>query len=111
MSRDSEHTQPRGRRSPGGGRPRAVRNLVNAKFLASQHDSFEVPSEATLRRIKPGDFVKLARNGERFWVRVDGFVARRMHGTVDNDLVCNMDLKRGDQIFFYKRHIYDVLFS
>ena len=87
-----------------------VSGLHNAKLLALEHDTFEVPSDATLRRIKPGDFVKIARKGERFWVRLDGFIKRKLFGTVDNVLLINQDIKLGDQIFFQKKNIYDVIF-
>lgn len=95
------------RRNPSGD-PRAIKGLVNARSLARQYSSFEVPSDAEIKRLKPGDGVKLARNGERFWVKVTGYIGRQWHGTVDNDLIRNPDLEPGDPIFFMKKNIYDV---
>lgn len=88
----------------------AVDGLVDAKALAKEHpDTFEVPPEANLKKIKPGDFVKLARNGERFWVKVTGFEKRRIHGAVANDLLRNDDLPYGTSIYFQKKNIYSWL--
>jgi len=74
-------------------------------------ETFELPTDSQIRKIKPGDLVKVARNGERFWVRVDGYVGRKWHGTVSNDLIQNDDLDLGDSIFFAKKNIYTVMFS
>lgn len=91
------------------GSPKSVRGLVNARLLALEFDTFETPSNSDLRKVKPGDFVKLARNGERFWVRVSGYVGKKWHGVVDNDLALNPDLHDGDCIYFDRKHIYDIL--
>lgn len=89
--------------------PKKVDGLVNASLLAFEFpDTFERPSDYNLKKIKPGDYVKVARNNERFWIRVDGFVGRKIHGTVDNKLVKQKDLKLGDSIFLMKKNIYDV---
>jgi hypothetical protein len=92
------------------GHPRAVKGLADAQALAKAHpETFGVPPAANLKRIKPGDFVKVARNGERFWVKVTGFEKRRIHGVVDNDLMFNDDLPVGQGIYFQKKHIYSWL--
>lgn len=104
---DRDHVnpgRPRGKKSE----PRVVKGLVNARLLALEFDEFEVPSDAQIRKLKPGDFVKVARNAERFWVRVDGYVGRRWHGTVMNDLVNSEDLKLGDSIYFHRKNVYDL---
>lgn len=88
--------------------PRVIKGLINARLLAFEFESFEVPSEAEIKKLKPGDFVKVARNSERFWVRVDGYVGRKWHGTVMNRLIRNEDLKLGDSIYFMRKNIYDV---
>lgn len=112
MPYDEDHKRPSKKRS---GRrlcePRKIDGLVNARSLSLQYDTFNVPSDADIRKIKPGDFVKLARNGERFWVRVDGYIARKWHGTIDNKLTENEDIGYGDKIFFYKKNIYDVMYK
>jgi len=90
--------------------PQKVKGLVNARLLAFEFpDTFELPHDSVIKSVKPGDYVKVARNGERFWLRVDGFVGRRWHGTVDNDLVVNEDIERGDSIYFMRKNIYDVM--
>jgi len=106
---ESEHTGPGGGHSSSSGHPRTVDGLQNAKLLALEHDTFNVPSDATLKKIKPGDFAKIARNGERFWVKIEGFMKRKIFGSVDNILMLNDDLKLGDKILFQKKHIYDVI--
>lgn len=91
-------------------RPQNLKGLINARLLAFEFpDTFSTPSDAEIKRLKPGDFVKVCRNGDRFWVRVDGFVGRRWHGTVANELVGSPDLSFGDSFYFMRKHIYDVL--
>ena len=110
FDRDHARPNPPKRRSRRNGKPREVKGLVNARLLAFEFpETFEVPSDATIKKLEPGDFVKLSRNNERFWVRVDGFVGRRWHGTVDNKLKNQDDLDFGDSIFFMKKNIYDTL--
>lgn len=88
--------------------PRKVK-LVNARSLALEHDYFEQPSESVMRKVRPGDFVKVARRGERFWLKVTGFVGRTYHGQVAAHLDQNSDLEFGDAIYFERKNIYDVL--
>ena len=81
--------------------------LVAAKAIAKAHpDSFAVPVDSHLRKVKPGDLVKVARNGERFWVLVTGFEKRRIHGQVANMLEDNDELPFGQAIFLQKKNIY-----
>lgn len=87
--------------------PRIV-DLANAGNLARNFHSFESPPESEIRKLKPGDFVKLARNQERFWVCVSGYIGRRWHGSIANDLKRNDDLSRGESIFFMRKNIYDL---
>ena len=91
--------------------PKDVKGLANARLLASEGSGFVVPTEARLKSLKPGDFIKVCRNGERFWVRLNGYVARKWHGTVSNKLVLNDDIKLGDSIFFMRKNIYDFRHS
>jgi hypothetical protein len=106
---DSDSVKPKGKKGSKD-RPRKLEGLVNARLLAFEFpDTFETPSDADIKKIKPGDFVKVCRNNERFWIRVDGFVGRKWHGTIDNDLGLNPDLACGESIFFMRKHIYDVL--
>lgn len=86
---------------------RHIDGLIDARALHSQFESFDIPNYSDLKKLKPGDFVKLSRNGERFWVKISGYVGRRWHGAVVNNLICNIDLSFGDRIYFMRRHIYD----
>ena len=106
---DRDNTGPKGKKGSKN-RPQKLKGLVNARLLAFEFpDTFKTPSDAAIKKLKPGDFVKVSRNGERFWVRVDGFVGRQWHGTVDNELKHNPDLAIGDSFYFMRKHIYDVL--
>lgn len=112
MSRESDFLRPC--KNPGTARksPRVIRGLANARALALEYpDTFEVPSDAYLKKLKPGDLIKVARNNERFWVRLDGYVGRKYHGTVANDLIFNEDLKFGDSIYFMRKNIYDFRYK
>lgn len=91
--------------------PRTVKGLVNASLLAYEYDTFEVPPASAIKKLGPGDLVKVARNSERFWLRLDGYVGRKWHGTILNHLQNNDDLKFGESIFFARKHIYDLRFS
>jgi len=97
-----------GQKTPGKrGRPIAPGDLVDAKALAKAHsETFGVPSDADLRKVGPGDLVKVARNGERFWVSVTGFEKRRIHGEVANELEENDDLPFAQSIYLQKKNIY-----
>lgn len=95
------------------GHPRAIKGLVNARLLSLEFDTFETPTDAQIKKLKPGDFVKVSRNGERFWIRVDGYIGRKWHGTVSNNLDpdSNPDLNLGDSIFFMRKNIYDLRYK
>lgn len=111
--KDRDYAFPEGhlrRRNPAT-QPRAIKGLENAKLMALEHEAFDVPPDKEIRKLKPGDWVKVARNNERFWVRLTGFVGRRWHGEVDNILVLNDDLELGDSIYFMKKNIYDILYD
>ena len=62
-----------------------------------------------LLELRTGDFVKLSRNNERFWVQITGYVGRKWHGTVANKLANNQDIGYGDKIYFMKKNIYDTV--
>jgi hypothetical protein len=93
-----------------GKRARKVEGLIDAQAIHRKHpETFDVPPQRELRKIKPGDFVKVARNKERFWLEVTGFEKRRLHGEVANKLLLNEDLKLGDRIYFQKKNIYSYV--
>lgn len=104
-----DHVRPNKRKTRTKSRPRAVEGLTNARLVAFEFpETFKLPAYAQIKKLKPGDFVKLERNCERFWVRIDGFVGRKWHGTVDSKLGLNDDLSAGDSIYFMRKHIYDL---
>lgn len=108
---DDDYRFPTRKKSNARSRAKRVDGLVDAQAMQRKHPrTFEAPTAAKLKAIKPGDFVKVARNGERFWVRVTGFEKRRIHGVVDNKLIRNDDLPLGTKIYFQKRHIYSIDF-
>lgn len=90
---------------------RPIDGLIDARSLHYQFETFDIPNHSDLKKLKPGDFVKLSRNGERFWVKISGFVGRRWHGAVVNKLIRNNDLSFGERIYFMRRHIHDFKFS
>lgn len=86
--------------------PISVEGLLDAASMRKKHPAtFEVPPQKELQGIKPGDIVKVSRNGERFWVTVTGFEKRRIHGQVSNELERNHDLPFGETIFFQKKNV------
>ena len=106
--KDKIHKKPKKARC-GDKAPKAIKGLVNARLLALEfEDTFFVPSDASIKAIKTGNFVKVALNNERIWVRVDGYVGRKWFGTVSNDLMLQNDLKCGDCIYFMRKNIYDI---
>ena len=93
-------------------RPKEIQGLVNARLLAFEYpETFELPPDSAIRKLKVGDYVKVARNNERFWIKITGFVGRKWHGTIANELILNPDLQFGDAIYFEKKNIYDVLYQ
>jgi len=107
---DRDHALPSGAPVPNRGKAKTIRGLLDAKAQHKKHpETFEVPTTAQLKKIKPGDHVKVSRKGERFWVLVTGFEKRRIHGTVDNKLIRNDDLPLGTTIYFQKKNILSYL--
>lgn len=96
--------------APGGRSPKSISGLVNARLMAFEYpDTFFLPKDSDIRKLRTGDFVKLSRNNERFWVQITGYVGRKWHGTVANKLANNQDIGYGDKIYFMKKNIYDTV--
>lgn len=103
-----EHIEPLLSPNPKCGRPISAK-LEDAAALAKKHPkTLKRPSKSELRKVRPGDFVKVAIPGERFWVVVTGYEGKKYHGQVDNILLTKK-LKYGDNIYFYKKNIYDII--
>jgi hypothetical protein len=106
---DIDHPDPTKRSARASrGAPVAVRGLTDAAALAARHAEFEVPKADEIRSIKPGDFVKLRRNKERFWVEFTGYEGRRFHGSPANDLLNNDDIVSSN-LYFTRKNIYRIL--
>jgi hypothetical protein len=106
---DADHPTPTKRVSRSSrGHPQQVSGLRDAAALAKKHVNFEAPSAAAIRSLKPGDYVKVARNGERFFVEMSGFEGRKYHGIVANDLEKNDDVPADVPIYFYRKNIYCI---
>lgn len=104
-----DHVRPNRRKARAKSQPRVIKGLTNARLVAFEFpDTFILPPYSEIKKLKPGDFVKIERNGERFWVRIDGFVGRKWHGTIDSRLDFNDDLCAGDSIHFMRKHIHDL---
>jgi len=86
--------------------------LIDAQQMHREYpDSFEVPSAHTLALIKPGDYVKVCREDERFWCKVLGGSGRYLIEEVENELVmpANAHINVGQRVRFEHRHIYVVM--
>jgi hypothetical protein len=61
--------------------------------------------------IHPGDFVKIIRGNERFWVRYMGKGGGKAHGVVDNELLNTSihGLSRGSKVSFKPSEVIDVV--
>lgn len=81
--------------------------LINAVQMGKAHpDTFQVPDTS---KVKAGDSVKVAQEGERFWVTVQRVYKNgKVIGVVDNELLCNDQCRFGDTISFHKDNIYCV---
>ena len=108
MRMDSDHIAAGSPIARNAGEIRKLTKLVDARALAKKHEWFEQPTQAEIRKIKPGQFVKVNRKGERFWIKVRGFEGRRYHGQVANVLAFNEDLMFGDHVYFERKNIYDI---
>ena len=86
-------------------------DLLDAQAMHRKHrNTFEVPSDAELAALRPGDYVKVCAGRERFWVEVDEFDGATIHATVASALVLTSEhgLKSGDALAFEPRHVLSV---
>ena len=85
--------------------------FINAQKMAKENpDIFFVPSVEKLNEIKTGSFVKVAVEGERFWVEVISVNENKIIGKVGNCLIMTKEhgLSLDDRIVFEKKHIYSI---
>jgi hypothetical protein len=90
----------------------ATSDLIDAQQMHRDYpDTFTVPSPERLDALRPGDYVKVCRHEERFWVRLHGVDSPVLIGTVANDLEepGNTDLSYGSLLYCERRHIYAIM--
>lgn len=62
--------------------------FVSAQAMHSLYPAtFQVPDDADLKAIFPGQYVKICTDSERFWVEVTERTGDVLTGRVDNDLI------------------------
>lgn len=89
-----------------------LNKLTDAQEMQRQHPAtFSAPSESELALVTRGDWVKICREGERFWVKVVAGIGKSLIGDVDSMLVNegNADLAHGTRVRFEYRHIYQIM--
>lgn len=83
--------------------------LINAAEMARQHPTtFQRPSARQIRRLHPGDLVKVNASGERFWCEIQTRNGDHFVGRVDNELIgtARHGLGPGDLFEFHADNIY-----
>jgi hypothetical protein len=82
---------------------------VDAQEMARQHpDTFALPTPAELRKLEPGDIVKVCNKMERFWVEIVGRDGQLFLGSVDNYLDPAGPINYGDLIEFHACNVYEI---
>lgn len=85
--------------------------LIDAEQMHEENPlTFQLPPDEEYARIRVGLHVKVAAQGERFWVKVSKIIDEtNFEGIVDNTLLfANVPFNFEDKIRFEKRHIYCV---
>jgi hypothetical protein len=81
-------------------------NLIDAQAMAAAYPGrFDAPLQGELDAIVPGNWVKVCRNHERFWIVVKMRTDDLIVGEVNNRLGFNPGLKT---VICQPRHIYDI---
>ena len=87
--------------------------LADAQTMHREHpETFDAPDAQELAAIKPGDWVKICREGERFWCKVVGAKGKYLIGAVDAPLVNsgNADINEpGKLVRFECRRVYTIM--
>ena len=87
---------------------RCLAGCVDAQEMHRNHrDTLSAPSNDELLDIKPGDCIKVSRNGERFWILVTSHEGDRIGGTIENKLFFS-SLGVGSPIAVRERHVFDI---
>ncbi len=83
--------------------------LVDCRLRNLQHPlTFHIPTLEQIEALQPGDFVKLIfEDRERMWVKITSREGDEFTGVLNNDPVI-VDMKCGDKVLFYSRHIASI---
>lgn len=85
-------------------------NLVNVEEMARKYRGyFFIPTLKRRQSVVVGEYVKVCRNSERFWLRVTQVKNGSYTGVVSNELLLNPDLREGEALQFGPEHIYDII--
>jgi hypothetical protein len=86
--------------------------LIDAVRRAQESADFKIPSDNKVDALKEDDLVKIGMDsiggGERFWVVIEDILPGGYRGKIDNNLLGNWGVNRGDSIMFERRHIIDI---
>jgi hypothetical protein len=86
--------------------------FVDAQAMHKKHpDTFEAPSMEDIRKIKPGNWVKVSAGNERFWIKVLDRKMFTIIGQVDNELINTGEhgLRLGDIVVFHQNCVYSIM--
>jgi hypothetical protein len=89
-----------------------ILDLVDAEAMARDNpQTFIVPEAARLDAVRPGWYLRVCRNNERFWVIVNRIQNGAFVGGIANRLVFadNLSFNMGTVIRVERRHVYAVL--
>ena len=86
-------------------RPKSIGTNAVCPHMANP-STFPIPSLG--QAIGPGDEVKVALGGERFWIRVDRVQGPDIYGTVDSQLVEHDALSLGGSVLVNRGQVLDV---
>lgn len=85
-------------------------NFIDGQEKNKQNpDTFQIPSQKELDKLKEGIYIKVGHNGERFWAEVNSIEENgSIYARVDNDLVNEHPFKCDDKILVENKHILDI---
>ena len=87
-------------------------HLVDAHEMKKYNpDTFDCPSYQELGDLRPGDYVKVCRYGERFWIKFETeFHHGLLVGTVANQLLLELNetICLDDTVAVECRHVYAI---
>jgi hypothetical protein len=82
-------------------------DLVDPNQLKMQYQGVPVMSRSYIGNLQEGNYVKIRRNQEAFWVLLDKLEGEIIKGKVFYKLSFNR-YKVGDYLFFDRKYVFDV---